>query len=92
MMERVDNFNEHVKKFKEIKKYAVKVSDYNTNNGWGFGGAYGKQYTFADGSTVMYGWRCYRHADPDRIIIAKDKDGDKTSVFDINTDIKTFWV
>jgi len=29
---------------KEFKKNAVLVKKYNSNNAWGFGGAYGKEY------------------------------------------------
>lgn len=29
------------------------VSDYNTNNGWGFGGSRGKKYVFQSGGVIL---------------------------------------
>jgi len=57
----------------EILALAVNIEDFNTNNGWGFGGAYGKQYTFANGVRLRKGTACYRHL-PSHQFIAVYKD------------------
>ena len=37
------------------------ASEFNSNNGWGFGGAYGTQYQFGKGIVMKIGTACYRH-------------------------------
>jgi len=46
---------------KDILNLAVKTTDFNTNNAWGFGGGFGKEYTFANGVTIRKGKACFRH-------------------------------
>jgi hypothetical protein len=40
----------------------VKKEKFNTNNGWGFGGGYGNEYTYSNGLVNRKGKLCYRHA------------------------------
>lgn len=46
----------------EFKKKA-KVEDYNTTNGWGFAGLFGKMYTIGNHKARITKWS-YRHAPP----------------------------
>lgn len=45
-----------------VQRKAVSMESYNSNNGWGFGGAYGKLYKLNDKVSVLFGTACYRHA------------------------------
>ena len=48
---------------KELFQKAESVSDYNSNNAWGFGGIAGKEYQFRNGHVVIIAGRAYyRHA------------------------------
>jgi len=61
----------------DILNLAVKVTDFNTNNGWGFGGGFGKEYTFANGVTLRKGTACYRHIKSHGFIAVYNKDGNR---------------
>lgn len=53
---------------KELQELAVSfTSDYNSNNSWGFGGAYGSIYTFKT-FQVMVATACYRHTSSTKFI------------------------
>jgi len=53
---------------KELQELAVSfISDYNSNNSWGFGGAYGSVYTFKT-FRVMVATACYRHTPSTKFI------------------------
>jgi hypothetical protein len=41
--------------------YPHNISEFNSNNAWGFGGAFGKSYDFENGLEVRVGTACYRH-------------------------------
>ena len=58
---------------KEIKDTAkeicVESKEFNSNNAWGFGGAYGMLYKFADNSFLKIGTACFRHTGTAPIIV-----------------------
>lgn len=39
----------------------VEVQEFNTNNGWGFGGGIGKKYLYPNGYSIRKGRAYYRH-------------------------------
>lgn len=43
------------------KKLAVRGEDYSTNNAWGFGGSYGREWLLPAGQTLRIGTACFRH-------------------------------
>ena len=51
------------KELTDMAKKLGKEEEYNSNNGWGFGGLAGKKYILSDGSYLVSGKVCYRHAD-----------------------------
>jgi hypothetical protein len=51
----------------EFKERAV-VTEFNTNNDWGFGGNSGKRYEH-EGLTLEQGKRSYRHAKCQRYVL-----------------------
>jgi hypothetical protein len=60
----------------EILTLAVKKQDFNTCNGWGFGGGIGTEYTFANGVTLRKGTAYYRHI-KSHAFVAVYKDGNR---------------
>ena len=42
--------------------------EFNTNNGWGFGGAYGEKFTLDTGISVRLKVVCYRHMPSDNMV------------------------
>jgi hypothetical protein len=57
----------------EFKKKAV-VTEFNTNNGWGFGGESGKKYDY-NMLTLKEGKWSYRHAKCEIFILFYDRNG-----------------
>lgn len=51
-----------MKQLSQILATAETVAEFNTNNAWGFGGGYGKVYTFPKDIVIRKGTACYRHA------------------------------
>ncbi len=47
--------------FKELLKTADSHESFNTNNAWGFGGAYGTRYFYPNDVEIVVGTYCYRH-------------------------------
>lgn len=47
---------------KQLLAQAIKSEDFNTNNGWGFGGSIGTTYTFKNNVKLVLRKICYRHA------------------------------
>lgn len=50
------------------------VEEFNTNNGWGFGGSIGREYTY-DRLTIRRGRYCYRHAPSEAYTSYYERDG-----------------
>lgn len=44
------------------------VVDFNSNNGWGFGGAYGKRYALKNNIVVTIATSCFRHTGTTKFI------------------------
>lgn len=77
-----------MKKKTELELYlesiGAKVTPYNSNNAWGFGGAYGNKYVLKDGKVVKIITACYRHLPSEKVITITNAEGKR--VFDeINT-------
>jgi hypothetical protein len=53
---------------KELISLALSSKTFNTNNGWGFGGGYGTEYTLKNNVVIRTGKACYRHAPPSAFI------------------------
>jgi hypothetical protein len=66
----------------DIRSKAVSRSDFNTNNAWGFGGGFGVEYVFPNGSRLRIGTACYRHAPSHSFVAAYDASGRR--VFDVS--------
>lgn len=58
------------------------VVEFNSNNGWGFGGAVGKRYTLKNNIVVTIGEACFRHTGTTKFIRV-DYDG-KYGVIDLH--------
>jgi hypothetical protein len=58
------------------EKEVIRVEDFNTCNGWGFGGGVGKEFTYKSGSTVRAGKAYYRHLPPTSFFAIRNKDGE----------------
>ena len=43
------------------KQLNARVEKFNTNNGWGFGGAYGERYHLKNNIVVTIATACFRH-------------------------------
>jgi hypothetical protein len=39
----------------------IRIENFNTNNGWGFGGVSGNRYYYDNGICIIKGSRSYRH-------------------------------
>lgn len=63
------------KKLKTLKSKAVSKAEYNSTNGWGFGGRAGTVYTFANGLQLFIGKFYYRHAPATESICLWDATG-----------------
>lgn len=63
---------------------ANKQEKFNTNNDWGFGGAFGTQYTFNDNLYCKVGEACYRHL-PSVKFIAVYHNGTRVLDMSVNT-------
>jgi len=61
---------------KKLKEVAVETFEFNTNNDWGFGGAYGIGFVMANGMTVRSQVICYRHSSSERMVKIYDKDSE----------------
>jgi hypothetical protein len=70
-----------MKKKTNLEEYLAEAgavaSEFNSNNPWGFGGAYGTKYELPnDGPVVRIATACYRHMDSTKIItISTDTGG-----------------
>ena len=82
---------------KEILAKADLVEDYNSNNGWGFGGMIGKKYTFDSGLVIYKGKRNYRRSEPINELVVYFQTPDDGSfrlsnnLKDLNGDIYLTW-
>lgn len=52
----------------ELLKKAIKSHAYNTNNGWGFGGGIGREFTFPNNVKLRIGRAYYRHLPPSNYV------------------------
>lgn len=44
------------------KHTPIEVTEFNTNNAWGFGGSFGKKFQYKKHLKLVKGTACYRHA------------------------------
>ena len=61
-------------------KNNFKQIDFNSNNAWGFGGAYGNRYT-NEKYTLTIATACYRHLSPEKFITLKTNN---ETIFDLS--------
>lgn len=61
-------------------KPEIPRTDYNTNNAWGFGGSFGRQWTFPNGFYYRIGSACFRHLPSKPIEYARNADGQSISL------------
>jgi hypothetical protein len=59
---------------------SISNSSFNTTNAWGFGGGFGVEHVFQNGSKIRIGTACYRHAKAHTYVTAYTPDGRR--VFD----------
>lgn len=64
-----------------LKQYGVAYTteEFNSNNGWGFGGAYGRRYRFSlNGKDydLTEGTACYRHLPSQSYVALRERDID----------------
>jgi hypothetical protein len=53
----------------------VTETDFNTNNGWGFGGGIGTEFVYASGAKVRKGCAYYRHTGTSPFFVVYDNSG-----------------
>ena len=53
----------------------ISVTEFNTNNAWGFGGGVGKEYAYKSGAKVRTGRAYYRHTGSTPFYVIRDRDG-----------------
>ena len=58
----------------KVKKLSKSCEDFNTNNAWGFGGAYGQKYEI-DGAIIKIAKACFRHAKPYSFVSVETANG-----------------
>jgi hypothetical protein len=74
---------------KDVLHHAKSVVEFNTNNGWGFGGAIGKRYFFRNGSKLTIANACYRHLPSQKFYQLSDASGRK--LFDVDRMNAKLW-
>lgn len=60
----------------KLTSLKAEVIEFNSNNGWNFGGVYGKRYKLKN-MTITVATACYRHLKPNNFIRV-DLNGEKT--------------
>lgn len=63
----------------QIKAKATSSEDYNSTNGWGFGGWVGKILHFPNGCKMYTGKWYYRHTSPSKVESYWNADGNEVT-------------
>ena len=67
-------------------EHGFTVSDYNSNNGWGFGGLYGEEFK-NNTYRILIGKACYRHIKSENVIVVYKNGGRIIDEFDTTKNI-----